>query len=213
MNINADIGFWDRLAARYAKSPVADQGGYERTLERTRSHLKRTDQVGELGCGTGSTALLLAAHAETYLATDFSGEMILIARHKQQQGEQQSGLDFRCATADDLAREGARFDVVLGFNYLHVVRDLPATLQAIHAMLKPGGLFISKTPCLREMNPLIRLVALPVMQLFGKAPHVTSFSARALDQALGDAGFNVIVTEYHASKGADPRPFIVAARV
>ncbi|WP_213291249.1 methyltransferase domain-containing protein, partial [Bradyrhizobium sp. sGM-13] len=86
-------------------------------------------------------------------------------------------------------------------NYLHLVRNVPDTLRSIHVLLKPGGLFISKTPCLGDMNPLIRLVLLPAMQLIGKAPHVSSLGASELKRLIVGAGFDVLVRESHASKG------------
>ena len=48
------------FAPKYAKSPIKDVPAYEYTLGRTRSYLKPTDAVLELGCGTGGTALKLA---------------------------------------------------------------------------------------------------------------------------------------------------------
>ena len=41
--------FWDRIAPKYAKSPVRDQQAYEATLARTRSYLGAEDKVLELG--------------------------------------------------------------------------------------------------------------------------------------------------------------------
>jgi hypothetical protein len=32
------------------------------------------------------------------------------------------------------------------------VRDLPDTLARIHTLLRPGGLFVSKPPCVGKMN-------------------------------------------------------------
>ena len=64
--------FWDRIAPKYAKSPVRDQQAYEATLARTRSYLGAEDKVLELGCGTGSTALILADAVAEYTATDLS---------------------------------------------------------------------------------------------------------------------------------------------
>ena len=52
--------FWDGAAENYAKSPIRDVEAYNYTLERTRTYLSPTDKVLEVGCGTGSTALLLA---------------------------------------------------------------------------------------------------------------------------------------------------------
>ena len=72
-------------------------------------------------------------------------------------------------------------DVALGFNVLHLVVARELALRGVHRLLKPGGLFISKTPCLKEMNPIMRM-ALPVMQVIGKAPHVAVFSAEDLER-------------------------------
>ncbi|MFN3854731.1 MAG: class I SAM-dependent methyltransferase [Phreatobacter sp.] len=137
--------------------------------------------------------------------------MIAIARGKLAV-EPVSQLVFRTATAEDLLLEEARFDAVLGFNYLHLVRDLPSTLASIHALLKPGGLFVSKTPCLGDMNPLIRLVLLPAMRAIGKAPHVDPLGADALQSRIAQAGFDILAREGHASRGRDARPFILARR-
>jgi SAM-dependent methyltransferase len=194
MSITSDARFWDRSSRKYARSAIADPNGYERTLERARAHLQPGDNVLELGCGT-----------------DISGGMIAIADEKLAV-ESIPALSFRTATAEELVHEESRFDAVLGFNYLHLVRDVPGTLRSIHALLKPGGLFISKTPCLGDMNPLIRLLLLPAMRAIGKAPHVSSLGASALEQLIIDAGFDVLVREGHASKGKDQRPYIVARK-
>ncbi|MCA6114143.1 class I SAM-dependent methyltransferase [Bradyrhizobium sp. WSM 1738] len=211
MSIASDARFWDRSSRRYAKSRIADPNGYERTLERTRAHLQPSDNVLELGCGTGTTALRLADGVRSYLATDISGGMIAIAKQKLAV-EPIPALSFRTATAEELVHEESRFDAVLGFNYLHLVRDVPGTLRSIHALLKPGGLFISKTPCLGDMNLLIPLILLPVMRAIKMAPHVSSVGVSALERLIIDAGFDVLVRESHASKGKDQRPYIVARK-
>lgn len=211
MSITSDARFWDRSSRKYARSAIADPNGYERTLERARAHLQPGDSVLELGCGTGTTALRLADGVQSYLATDISGGMIAIADEKLAV-ESIPALSFRTATAEELVHEESRFDAVLGFNYLHLVRNVPSTLRSIHVLLKPGGLFISKTPCLGDMNPLIRLLLLPAMRAIGKAPHVSSLGASALEQLIIGAGFDVLVRESHASKGKDQRPYIVARK-
>jgi ubiquinone/menaquinone biosynthesis C-methylase UbiE len=211
MSITSDARFWDRSSRKYARSSIADPNGYERTLERTRAYLQPGDSVLELGCGTGTTALRLAGGVRSYLATDISGGMIAIADEKLAV-ESIPALSFRTATAEELVHDESRYDAVLAFNYLHLVRDVPGTLGSIHVLLKPGALFISKTPCLGDMNPLIRLLLLPAMQATGKAPHVSSLGASALEQLIIGAGFDVLVRESHASKGKDQRPYIVARK-
>lgn len=210
MDTASDARFWDRTSRRYAKSAVGDPAGYERTLERTRALLRPDSRVLELGCGTGTTALRLAADAGSYLATDISAGMIAIADEKLA-ASPVPALAFRIATAEALAQEAARFDVVLGFNYLHLVRDLPGTLRCIHGLLAAEGLFVSKTPCVGDMNPLIRFL-LPAMRAIGAAPYASAFREAELRQHMDDAGFDALAVEDHATKGKENRPYVVARK-
>ena len=200
--------FWDRVARKYARDPIKDMTGYTRTLESTRQRLRATDTVLELGCGTGTTALSLAPAVARLVGTDVSGEMIAIAREKA--GAQGCGnAEFAVAPADRAFRADGAFDAVLAFNVLHLIADRSATLKQTVRALRPGGLFISKTPCLSEMNPLLRF-AVPVARLVGKAPHVAFFSALALEREIESAGFEIIERARHGSRREDPRIFIVA---
>jgi ubiquinone/menaquinone biosynthesis C-methylase UbiE len=211
MSIASDAHFWDRTSRKYAMRTIADQAAYERTLGRTRALLRSDDRVLELGCGTGTTALRLAGDVRDYLATDISAGMIAIANEKHAAGPIPA-LVFRTATAEALTPDAAPFNAVLGFNYLHLVRDLSGTLRCIHALLAAEGLFISKTPCVGDMNPLIRLALLPAMRAIGKAPYAGVFRAADLSQHIHTAGFDIIATESHATKGNDNRPYIVARK-
>jgi hypothetical protein len=49
MTVESDTRFWDKTAKSYSKSSISDQAGYQRTLDKTRSFLKPTDRVLELG--------------------------------------------------------------------------------------------------------------------------------------------------------------------
>lgn len=208
---NNDTRFWDRTAPKYAKDPIADVAGYERTLAETRRYLKAGDAAFEFGCGTGTTALKLAPSVGHLTATDISSEMIAIAREKAAAAGV-ANVSFEVATPDASTFPDAAFDVALGFNVLHLVAARDAALCGVHRVLKPGGLFISKTPCLSEMNPAIRL-AVPLMQAFGKAPYVAFFSAQQLERAITDAGFEIIERARHGTKGKDTRPFLVARKM
>jgi ubiquinone/menaquinone biosynthesis C-methylase UbiE len=211
-----DARFWNRIARKYATDKIGDEAGYERTLERTRAYLKTSDMALEVGCGTGTTALRLAAFTGTLIASDISVEMIAIAQEKQERAQQDgaaaANLEFVRAAIEQLDYAEDSFDVVMGFNALHLVRDLKDCLWRIRRLVKPGGLFISKTPCLGDMNPLVRAI-IPVMQALGQAPAVSTFTAGQLQAAIKAAGFDIVVIERHAAKGKDTRPFIVARRL
>ncbi len=208
---NDNPRFWDRIARKYAKDPIADMAGYERTLEETRRYLKASDSVFEFGCGTGTTALRLAPSVGHLTATDISNEMIAIAREKAAAAGV-TNTSFEVATPNALTLPEQSFDVALGFNVLHLVAAREAALRGVHRVLKPGGVFVSKTPCLSEMNPAIRLVV-PLMQAIGQAPYVAFFSADELERAIVDAGFEIIERARHGVKGKDVRPFFVARKM
>ena len=205
-----DARFWDRIARKYAADAIADLAGYERTLERTRHYLKAGDAVLEFGCGTGTTALKLAPFVARVVATDISSEMIAIAREKAA-AEGCANAAFEVARADAGDKLDGTFDVALGFSVLHLVAARDAVLRNLYRLLKPGGLFISKTPCLAQMGLAVRL-GVPVMQAFGKAPYVTFFSDAELEREITAANFEIVERAWHGSRGKDPRPFLVARK-
>ncbi|MBK6715847.1 MAG: class I SAM-dependent methyltransferase [Burkholderiales bacterium] len=209
----AQARFWDRIARKYAADPIADLAGYETTLQRVRELLAPQHSVLEVGCGTGSTALRLAACTGRWLATDVSREMIAIAGEKLAAAQLPlPQLHFEVADAEAGVPGGGPYDVLLAFNLLHLVSDLDAALSSLLAAVKPGGLFISKTACLAEMNPLIPYLLLPLMRAFGKAPHALIFDAGQLRSAFERHGWLVEAVERHGSTRKDFRVVIVARK-
>ncbi|MEZ5662213.1 MAG: class I SAM-dependent methyltransferase [Burkholderiaceae bacterium] len=153
----------------------------------------------------------LAPHVCRWLATDVSADMVAIARDKLV-AQSTPGLAFAVADADGPVVSAGTFDAVMAFNLLHLVHDLPAALRQVADALRPGGRFISKTPCVAEMNPLVGKLIIPVMQAFGKAPHVLCLRTAQLEQAIRDSGLEILALEWHGTRGRDIRPFIVARK-
>ena len=114
--------FWDEIADKYAKQPIKDRASYEKTIERVRERLEGTERVLEIGCGTGSTALLLAPNCKELIASDISSRMVEIARDKAA-AEGVDNVRFDHANVFDEALEEGSFDVVMAFNLLHLVDD------------------------------------------------------------------------------------------
>jgi SAM-dependent methyltransferase len=214
--------FWNRIARKYAADAIADLPGYEATLTRVQALLRPDQSVLEVGCGTGSTALRLAPVVRSYLGIDLAREMVAIARERL---AQQPTPNLRFAVGD-AAAPGAqrlksdsanlitepRFDVLLAFNLLHLLPDLDESLSRLLSPLKPGGLFVSKTACVGEMNPLITSLAIPVARLLGKAPPVKAFKQAQLIGALERQGLQVEAVERHGTRGKDLRVFVVARK-
>ena len=63
--MNYDTSFWNRVAERYAKSPIANESRYQQKLAATQRMLRSNMDVFEFGCGTGSTALLHAPYVNS----------------------------------------------------------------------------------------------------------------------------------------------------
>ncbi len=207
----ASARFWNRFARRYAAAKMADPAGYDATIRRVESLLSPGQDVLEVGCGTGTTALRLAGRTRHLRAVDVSDAMIGIAREKLAL-QPMPQLQFEVAAVEHAAAPGERYDRILAFNVLHLLPDLDAAIAALMPSLVPGGLFISKTPCLRDLNPLITHVAVPIMRAVGLAPPLLHLDAGALSAAFERQGLVVEVVERHATRGRDFRPFIVARK-
>ena len=197
--------FWDKLADRYARQPIADEAAYQRKLEVTRGYLREDMNVLEFGCGTGGTALLHAPHVRHIKAIDFSEAMLGIARGKAAA----AGVDnvsFERADITSFAAPDASFDAILGMSILHLLADKGAVIAKVFGLLKPGGVFISSTTCLGDTMGFFKAVA-PLGKAVGLLPQLNVFTTEELVRSLTKAGFTI---EQQWQPGKGKAVFIVA---
>ena len=207
-NAQESSAFWDRVARRYAGMSMRNSSAYETTLDRIRAYLNREDLVLEMGCGTGTTALRLAPLVRHYIATDYSAEMIDIGREKQVEAVVEN-LNFDISQSGDGSLPEGPFDAVLAFNVLHLLPDRRVALDEIRGRLRPGGHFISKTPCLGGVYRILQPVA-AILRLFGKAPPLDFLTPALLERMISEAGFTI--REHGDYPARPPSHFIVAVK-
>jgi cyclopropane fatty-acyl-phospholipid synthase-like methyltransferase len=160
----------------------------------------------ELGCGTGSTALRLAAHVAHVTASDYAGAMCDIARERADAAGAGNVAPLQ-ASVDEALGHGP-FDAVCAFNLLHLLPDLPGTLARVHAALPVGGRFISKTVCLGGSLKYRTIVT--GLQWAGVVPKMRFVTAPALEAEIAQAGFEIIETGTYPA--APPGRLIVAQK-
>ena len=186
--METSVAYWNRIARRYAKQPIANEAEYQNKLEITRRYLKPHMKVLEFGCGTGSTALIHGPRVQEYMAIDLAPNMIEIANEKLQESGL-SNLHFQVAKLEDFSSQREIYDVILGLNILHLLKQKEKAIELVYQLLKPGGVFVSSTACLKQgLNPF-RLVA-PFTRIF-RLPMINVFSRGELEQCLIRQGFKL----------------------
>ena len=199
--------FWDRIAARYARQPVADEASYQTKLQVTRGYFRPDMEVLEFGCGTGSTAIGHAPFVRHIQAIDVSSKMLAIARAKAEAAGV-TNVNFEQAAIESFDVPDGTYDAVLGLSILHLLEDKEAVIARVHAMLKPGGVFVSSTACLGDSMKYLKFVA-PVGRALGLMPLVRVFTATELEKSLTDAGFAI---DHVWQPGKGKAVFIVAKK-
>jgi len=199
--------FWDRIADRYSKTPVADEAAYQKKLEITRRYFRPDMDVFEFGCGTGSTAIAHAPFVKNIHAIDISENMIEFAREKAAR-ENVENVSFEQSTIEETHVPAQSFDVVLGLSILHLLNNKEEAIAKVYRMLKPGGVFVTSTICIGDRMKFFKIIA-PIGKFLGLMPVVKVFTSDELVASLTDAGF-IIDHQWQPNKGA--ALFIVAMK-
>jgi ubiquinone/menaquinone biosynthesis C-methylase UbiE len=187
--MDRETAFWNKHADKYSRRPICDEAAYQKMLEVTRKYFQPDMDVLEIGCGTGTTAIAHAPFVGHIRATDLSTRMVEIAKDKATA----AGIDnvmFEALSVDALDVPGASIDVVMAHNILHLLDDKERAIADIHTMLKPGGVFVSSTPCLGDMMLPIRLIV-PVGRFLRLIPPVKVFPVAELKDSLENLGFEI----------------------
>lgn len=205
--VRKESRFWDRLAERYARQPIADEAAYQHKLRVTRGYLRPDMELLEFGCGTGSTALVHAPYVSHIRAIDFSANMLSIARRKAVDAGVEN-ITFEEADIATLDAPSGRYDMILGLSVLHLLADKDAVIAKVARMLKPQGLFVSSTACLGDTMPVFKYLA-PVGKALRLLPQLDVMTAAELRHSIEKQGLS-IEQQWQPRRGA--AVFVVARK-
>lgn len=113
-------------------------------------------RILDIGCGGGILSEPLARLGAKVVGADPSETNIEVARHHA--GQAGVMVDYRATTAEALADQGERFDVVLAMEVVEHVADMPLFVNRCGEMVKPGGLMIAAT-----LNRTLKSFALAIV--------------------------------------------------
>ncbi|MDA7716915.1 class I SAM-dependent methyltransferase [bacterium] len=199
--------FWDKSANGYDKEEMKDKDVRIKILERTKRYLKKKDSVLDYGCATGILANEIADNVEMVYGMDISSKMIQIAQNKASELNIQNVNYSHTTIFDENYKEGT-FDVILGVYVLHLLEDMPKVLGRIHKLLKPGGLFISVTPCLGKRT--FTGISLSLLSKIGLIPSLKTYSVAELEDSITNKKFKIIESQCLQKRGQ--QYFIVAKK-
>ena len=212
--ISKSIGFWDTASENYDKTEERFEYIHSKSRENTKKHLKDSDIVLDYGCGTGTTSCDLANHVKEIHAIDISSKMIGIAKEKAVVGKVEN-INFLQTDLFDKRYNNESFDTILAFNMLHTVSNPQDVTQRIYELLKPEGLFISITPCLRDKMSFLVNIQIQFVRLLCKIGiipiPIRRLKSSELDDLMAKGNFQTIDTQ-KIYKGASSY-FIVAKKL
>lgn len=136
-----EAGYWDSQADTFDQQP--DHGLLDPSVRRAWRQLllaalpPAPAAIADLGCGTGTLSVLLAAEGYAVTGLDFAPHMIRTARAKARAAGVSARFELSNATAPTLPT--ASFDVVLARHVLWAMPDPDAAVAAWLRLLLPGG--------------------------------------------------------------------------
>jgi SAM-dependent methyltransferase len=141
--------FWDAQAARFDEEPdhgLRDPEVRARWREVLLSALPPAPaRIADLGCGTGSVTVLLAAEGYDVHGVDLSGAMVAAAEAKAAEAGVPASVRQGDAAFPPL--EPASFDVVFARHVLFALPDQEAVVGRWIRLLRPGGRLVLVEGC------------------------------------------------------------------
>ncbi|MBX3578753.1 MAG: bifunctional 2-polyprenyl-6-hydroxyphenol methylase/3-demethylubiquinol 3-O-methyltransferase UbiG [Rhizobiaceae bacterium] len=200
----------DHVATRFGRDPRA-----ARPFEGLR--------ILDIGCGGGLLCEPMARLGATVVGVDPAANNIEVARlHAAETGV---AIDYRVATAEDLADAGEKFDVILNMEVVEHVADMPLYVARCAQMVKSGGvMFVATINRTLKALGLAIIGAEYVLRWLPRGTHQYAKLVRPdeLEKALNDAGmvvvdrtgviYNPLADRWQPSKDIDVNYMVLAEK-
>jgi ubiquinone/menaquinone biosynthesis C-methylase UbiE len=193
MSVSVDSHLVAQRERAYFDRVVEDQGEFNpfaergwRTLARQFERSVRPQgllRVLDIGCGTGQSRQLYAAHAGSYLGIDLSQRAVAAARARFPDS------DWLVADARSLPCAAGSFDVVAFSSVLHHIPHFGTALNEAVRVLRPGGQVFAFDPNL--LHPAMALFRHPRSPCYlpqGVSPDECPLLPGVLRRAFRQAG-------------------------
>ncbi|MBL0374056.1 bifunctional 2-polyprenyl-6-hydroxyphenol methylase/3-demethylubiquinol 3-O-methyltransferase UbiG [Rhizobium sp. KVB221] len=203
----------------YIRNKVSDKFGRDPKSHRPLEGLR----VLDIGCGGGLLSEPMARMGATVLGADASEKNIGIAKiHAEQTGVV---VDYRAVTAEALAADDEKFDVVLNMEVVEHVSDVPFFIETCATMVKPGGLmFVATINRTFKAAALAIVAAENILRWLPRGTHQYEKLVRPeeIERPLNAAGmtvvdrtgvfFNPLSNQWNLSKDMDVNYMLLAER-
>ncbi len=159
--------------------------------------IKNGDRVIDIGCGTGTSALIIAGDVEDkgeVVGIDLSDKMLDIARKKLKKAGFRN-VTFLHANAEDIPYPDSYFDKVTAFAVLHEMNHEGRinTLREIYRLLKIGGNVLIADYDLPEKIRGMLLVRFLLAMFEGETAR--DMIQRGIDLEIKEAGVNLRIVK------------------
>ncbi len=132
------------------------------SLDGVMEKLKAGARVADVGCGLGSSTILMAQAfpKSQFIGYDYHAESIEWARNAAVTANVSANIDFEVATAKEF--RGKDFDLITFFDCLHDMGDPVGAAKHVRQALKPDGTWMIVEPFANEsveqnLNPVGRV--------------------------------------------------------
>jgi 2-polyprenyl-3-methyl-5-hydroxy-6-metoxy-1,4-benzoquinol methylase len=119
--------------------------------------------------------------------------MIEIGRRNARENKIENVI-FTQSTIFDERLKKASFDAVQALNILHLLKNSKNEIMRIHELLKPGGSFISTTPCMGNMGTFLSFI-LFIPSKIGIVPDIQYYKPSDLEELITNGNFKISETE------------------
>ena len=188
--MNKAENLFDRVSSRSKPEPNQTAS---KIIKLTNEYLQKDNYILDFGCGAGAITNKLAKSVQAIEAIDISSGMIELAQKRAEENAI-ANINYRQISIFDEHLGEGTFDVILAFNVLHYINDMPSLIERINSLLKADGIFISSTACLKEKRSFLRSLLFALMKL-GIMPRTEFYKKSDLESLITTGGFNIITSE------------------